>query len=168
MVKDGQTIVIGGLFRDTVDTTRNQIPLLGNLPFIGAAFRSTVDKTKREEVIVMLTPHIIEESAQTEGLARAEDIQRKRFGAKNELQSIGRAKMVEDHYVKAARFYAEGDNESAMSEVDLALKLRPTYLEALRLKEKIIRQTNPEEAKKLERIILEAIDHEEAPNWQRR
>jgi type IV pilus assembly protein PilQ len=168
MVKDGQTIVIGGLFRDTVDTTRHQIPLLGNLPFIGAAFRSTVDKTKREEVIVMLTPHIIEESAQTEGLARAEDIQRKRFGAKDELQSIGRAKMAEDHYAKAAKYYVEGDNESAMSEVELSLKLRPTYLEALRLKERIIRQTNPEEAKKLERVILEVIDHEEAPNWQRR
>jgi type IV pilus assembly protein PilQ len=168
MVKDGQTIVIGGLFRDTVDTTRHQIPLLGNLPFIGAVFRSTVDKTKREEVIVMLTPHIIEESAQTEGLARAEDIQRKRFGAKDELQSIGRAKMVEDHYAKAAKYYVEGDNESAMSEVELSLKLRPTYLEALRLKERIIRQTNPEEAKKLERVILEVIDHEEAPNWQRR
>ena len=168
MVKDGQTIVIGGLFRDTVTTTRNQVPLLGNLPFIGAAFRSTVDKSKREEVIVMLTPHIIEESAQTEGLARAEDIQRKRFGAKDELQSIGRAKMAENHYANAAKYYIEGDNESAMSEVDLALKLRPAYLEALRLKERIIRQTNPEEAKKLERVILEAIDHEEAPNWQRR
>jgi type IV pilus assembly protein PilQ len=168
MVKDGQTIVIGGLFRDTIDTTRNQVPLLGNLPIIGAAFRSTVDKSKREEVIVMLTPHIIEESAQTEGLARAEDIQRKRFGAKGELQSIGRAKMAEDHYANAARYYVEGDNESAMNEVGLALKLRPSYLEALRLKERILSQTDPDEAKKMERIMLEAIDRENAPNWQRR
>jgi type II secretory pathway component GspD/PulD (secretin) len=168
MVKDGQTIVIGGLFRDTVDTTRHQIPLLGNLPIVGAVFRSTVDKVKREEVIVMLTPHIIEESAQTEGQARADDIRRKRFGAKDELQSISRAKMAEDHYARAAKYYVEGDNESAMTEISAALTLRPSYIEAIRLKERIIGQTAPEEAEKLERVILENIDREEAPNWLRK
>jgi type IV pilus assembly protein PilQ len=168
MVKDGQTIVIGGLFRDSVSTTRNQVPLLGDLPIIGAAFRSTVDKVKREEVIVMLTPHIIGEPKETEGIARAEDIRRKRFGAKDELQSISKAKIVEDHYAKAARYYVEGDNESAMKEVDLALTLRPSYLEAIRLKERIISRTDPDEVKNLERNTLESIDHEAAPNWQRR
>jgi len=168
MVKDGQTIVIGGLFRDKVETTRNQVPLLGNLPIVGAAFRSTVDKVKREEVIVMLTPHIIEESAQTEGQARADDIRRKRFGAKDELQSISRAKMAEDHYARAAKYYVEGDNESAMTEISAALTLRPSYIEAIRLKERIIGQTAPEEAEKLERVILENIDREEAPNWMRK
>jgi type IV pilus secretin PilQ/predicted competence protein len=168
IVKDGQTIVIGGLFRDTVDTTRHQVPLLGNLPIIGAVFRTTVDKVKREEVIVMLTPHIIEESAQTEGLARAEDMQRKRFGAKDTLQGFGRAKLAEDHYAKAAQYFVEGNNESATKELDIALTLRPTYLEALRLKERILAQTNPDEAKKMERVILEALNREEAPNWQRR
>jgi len=168
MVKDGQTIVIGGLFRDTIDTTRHQVPLLGNLPIIGVVFRSTVDKVKREEVIVMLTPHIIEESAQTEGLARAEDMQRKRFGAKDALQGFGRAKLAEDHYAKAAQYFVEGDNESATKELDIALTLRPTYLEALRLKERILAQTNPDEAKKMERVILESLDREEAPNWLRR
>jgi type IV pilus secretin PilQ/predicted competence protein len=168
IVKDGQTIVIGGLFRDTVDTTRHQVPLLGNLPIIGAVFRTTVDKVKREEVIVMLTPHIIEESAQTEGLARAEDMQRKRFGAKDTLQGFGRAKLAEDHYAKAAQYFVEGNNESATKELDIALTLRPTYLEALRLKERILAQTNPDEAKKMERVILEALDREEAPKWQRR
>ena len=168
MVKDGQTIVIGGLFRDKVETTRNQVPLLGNLPIVGAAFRSTVDKVKREEVIVMLTPHIIEESAQTEGQARADDIRRKRFGAKDELQSISRAKMAEDLYEKSAKYYVEGDNESAMTEISAALTLRPSYIEAIRLKERIIGQTAPEEAEKLERVILENIDREEAPNWMRK
>ena len=168
IVRDGQTIVIGGLFRDTVDTTRHQVPLLGDLPIIGAVFRTTVDKVKREEVIVMLTPHIIEESAQTEGQARAEDMQRKRLGAGDALQGFGRAKLAEDHYAKAAQFFVEGNNEMAMKELDIALTLRPTYLEALRLKERILAKTNPDEAKKMDRIILESLDREEAPNWQRR
>ena len=168
IVKDGQTIVIGGLFRDVITTNKAQVPLLGNLPILGAIFRWTSDKVERQEVIVLLTPHIIEEPAQTEGQARAEDVRRKRFGAKDELQSISRTKMAEDHYANAARYYVEGNCESAMKEVDLALTLRPTYLEAIRLKERIIGQRDPDEVKKLERNVLESIDHEAAPNWQRR
>ncbi len=168
MVKDGQTIVIGGLFRDTIDTTRHQVPLLGDLPVVGGAFRSTVDKSKREEVIVMLTPHIIEEPSQTEGLARAEDISRKRSAAKDEMQWIDRARRAQDSYAKAVKFYLQGDNESAMRELVVALKFRPTYLEAVRLKEKIIAEVSPDDAKKMERIILESMDRKEAPKWRRR
>ncbi len=168
LVKDGETIVIGGLFRDSIKTVRNQVPLLGDLPLVGALFRGTEDVTGRQEVIVLLTPHIVNEPADTGGKARAEDIQRKRFGAKDAMQEIDRAKMAEDHYANAARFYIEGDNESAMKEISLALKLRPTYLEAIRLKERILSQTDPDEVKKMERIMLESIDSEAAPNWQRR
>jgi type IV pilus assembly protein PilQ len=168
MVKDGQTIVIGGLFRDVTTTNRAQVPLLGNLPILGAVFRWTSDKVERQEVIVLLTPRIIEEPEQTEGQARAEDVRRKRFGAKDALQGFGRAKLAEDHYAKAAQYFVEGDNESATKELDIALTLRPTYLEALRLKERILAQTNPDEAKKMERVILESLDREEAPNWLRR
>ncbi len=168
LVKDGQTIVIGGLFRDKVTTRRTQMPLLGNLPILGAAFRGTSDKVERQEVMVLLTPHIINEPGETEGQARADDIRRKRFGAKDAMQGIGRARLAEDHYAKAAQYFVEGDNESATKELDIALTLRPTYLEALRLKERILAQTNPDEAKKMERVILEALDREEAPNWQRR
>jgi len=78
MVKDGQTIVIGGLFRDVVVTSRSQIPLLGDLPLIGALFRGTSDSTTRQEVIVLLTPHIIEEPGETNSDARVDDIRRKR------------------------------------------------------------------------------------------
>jgi len=50
IVKDGQTIVIGGLFRDVIVASRTQIPLLGDLPFIGALFRKTTDRVERQEV----------------------------------------------------------------------------------------------------------------------
>ncbi len=168
MVKDGQTIVIGGLFRDTVSTVRNQVPVLGDIPIVGLLFRGKADQIKREEVVVLLTPHIVVEPSETEGNARAEDVRRKRYGAQDELQTISRGRMAEEFYAKAARLHVEGDNESAMRELQKALRLRPAYLEAIRLKERILAQTNPDEAKKLERIILEGIDKEEAPKWLRR
>ena len=168
MVKDGQTIVIGGLFRDTVSTVRSQVPVLGDIPIIGLLFRGKADQIKREEVVVLLTPHIVEEPSETDGIARAEDVRRKRYGAQDEVQTVSRGRMAEEFYAKAARLHVEGDNESAMKELQKSLRLRPAYLEAIRLKERILAQTDPDEAKKLERIILEGIDKQEAPKWLRR
>ena len=168
LVKDGETIVIGGLFRDVITTTRSQVPLLGDLPLIGAAFRGTTDRTQREEVIIMLTPHIISEPSQLDGQARADDISRKQAGAKDGLNPLSRRKMAEDHYAKAVRCRKEGDSISAMKELCEALRLRPTYLEAIRLKERILAESSPDEVEKLERIMLEDVDQKEAPKWRRR
>jgi type IV pilus assembly protein PilQ len=168
IVKDGETIVIGGLFRDVVTTSRSQVPILGDVPFVGALFRGTNDRTERQEVIVLLTPHIIVEPNETEGEARAVDISRKRFGAKDGLQWIDRARLAEDRYAKAVKLYDQNELASAMRQLNMALNLRPTYLEAIRLKERIISESSPEEAEKLERIMLEDIDRENAGKWLRK
>lgn len=161
LVKDGETIVIGGLFRDYVSTTRSQVPLLGDIPFLGALFRGTSDLTQRVEVIILLTPHIIEEPEDTGGDKAQADIDRKTDGVRKGLQWIGRRKLAEDRYIKAARYYVEGNTEAAIKELTYVLSLRPTYLEAIRLKEKIIAELSPEEAQKMDRIILKAVESED-------
>lgn len=168
VVRDGQTIVIGGLFRDVVSSGRNQVPLLGDLPFVGALFRSTNDTSQREEVIILLTVHIIEKPEQAEGEARAADVSHKRYGARQGLQWISRARLAEDRYARAVQHYADANSLEALYELNTVLELRPNYLEALRLKERIIHETAPDEAARMERIMLEIIEREEAPNWRRR
>jgi len=78
MVKDGQTIVIGGLFRDSITSSRSQVPLLGDVPVVGELFKGTTDQSVRQEVIILLTPHIIEAPLELKGDERAADIERKR------------------------------------------------------------------------------------------
>jgi len=168
MVKDGQMIVIGGLFQDTVDTRKSKIPVLGDLPFVGSIFRGTADQYVRKEVMVLLVPHIIEEPGEVQGEARAEDVSRKRFGAKEQMQWISRTRLAEDRYAKAAKYYIEGDSEAALNELRTVLELYPTYLEAMRLKERIISETEPDGAAKIERNILKAIERQEADKWRRR
>lgn len=168
IVRDGQTIVIGGLFRDVVSSGRNQVPLLGDLPFVGALFRSTNDTSQREEVIILLTVHIIEEPEEAEGEARAADVSRKRYGARQGLQWISRARLAEDRYARAVQYYADANSLEALYELNTVLELRPNYFEALRLKERIIHETAPDEAARMERIMMEIIEREEAPNWRRR
>jgi type IV pilus assembly protein PilQ len=160
IVKDGETIVLGGLFRNVVTTTRSQVPILGDIPIVGLLFRGQVDLTQREEVIVMLTPHIIEEPEETNAVMAKADVARKSLGAKEEELPISRRKMTEDAYARAARFYIQGDNESAMKELKIALTLRPSYLEAIRLKEKIIAEVSPQEAQMLDRIVLDKVENE--------
>lgn len=168
IVKDGETIVIGGLFRDRIGTSRSQVPVLGSLPILGALFRGTSDTVEREEVIVMLTPRIIEEASQTDPEGRVGDVRRKRDAAKHTLQGIDRARMAEDAYARAAKHYLEGDVEKAIYNLKVALMMRPTYLEALRLRERIIAETDPEQFKRIDSVVLEEIDEQEAKDWVRR
>jgi type IV pilus assembly protein PilQ len=168
VVKDGETIVIGGLFRDNVITSRSQVPVLGDIPFVGVLFRGTKDQVQREEVIILLTPHIIREAADTDPQQRLDDIRLKRHGARDELQLLDNSKLAEDAYARAAKYYLEGNLGRATFNLKLALMLRPTYLEALRLRERIVAETNPEELKRLDSIAEEEVNRQEAPNWVRR
>lgn len=58
-VKDGETIVIGGLLQKNESTVRRKIPLLGDIPILGYLFSRT-DKTVNEvETVIFITPHIL-------------------------------------------------------------------------------------------------------------
>jgi type IV pilus assembly protein PilQ len=59
MVEDGQTIVIGGLFRKNKKTSISKVPLLGDIPILGHLFRKKITDTVKTEITVFLTPHII-------------------------------------------------------------------------------------------------------------
>lgn len=58
-VKDGESIVIGGLLREDKSNNISQIPLLGDLPLIGAMFRQNNSNSTKNEIIVLVTPHIV-------------------------------------------------------------------------------------------------------------
>jgi len=58
-VRDGETIVLGGIMGDTKTSTVNKIPLLGDIPIIGNLFRSTVKGDTRTELLIFMTPHIV-------------------------------------------------------------------------------------------------------------
>jgi len=63
-LKDGQTMAIGGLLRNQDSKNNSKLPFLGDLPFIGAAFRSSTVSKNERELIIFLTPHIIDDPDQ--------------------------------------------------------------------------------------------------------
>jgi type IV pilus assembly protein PilQ len=63
-VRDGQTLLLSGIIQESERSTVTKIPILGDIPILGALFRSTVTDNSRQELIVLLTPQIIDDSDQ--------------------------------------------------------------------------------------------------------
>jgi len=161
IVRDGQTVIIGGLFRDAVTSTRKQVPLLGNLPIIGDAFKGFNDNNRREEVIVMLTPHVIDAPDELADNEKNGDPIKAMQRARKQLNWMSTARQADDSYEKATRLYADGNTCGAMQELNWALHLRPSYAEAARLRERIVRQTAGDEGHNIENIMADVIQREQ-------
>ncbi len=58
-VKDGQTMIIGGIIEDKKTETQNKVPILSSLPFIGKLFQRKEANSGKTELMVFITPHII-------------------------------------------------------------------------------------------------------------
>ena len=61
-IKDGETLIIGGLIQETTNKSVSKIPILGDLPGIGAAFRSSTSEKVKTELVIMITPKIIKDN----------------------------------------------------------------------------------------------------------
>ena len=58
-VRDGQTVVIGGLRQEEERAVRTRVPILGNLPLLGSLFRSSRSVTTRTDLVVFITPRVL-------------------------------------------------------------------------------------------------------------
>lgn len=63
LVSDGETIVIGGVFSNTQSATVDKVPFLGDLPYLGRMFRRDVVRDSKSELLVFLTPRIMNNQA---------------------------------------------------------------------------------------------------------
>ncbi len=75
-VKDGQTVVIGGLISDRYEEIEKKIPLLGDLPLIGAIFRNRSETIEKTELLIVLTPHVISNAGKADLDRRADELSR--------------------------------------------------------------------------------------------
>lgn len=57
-LKEGETIILGGLIRDEENVQYNKIPILGSIPLLGRLFRSRSSNTEKSELVIYLTPHV--------------------------------------------------------------------------------------------------------------
>jgi type IV pilus assembly protein PilQ len=61
-LRDGQTLILSGIIQDSERTSVSKVPILGDIPLLGSLFRKTNKANQRNEVIVLLTPQVMDDS----------------------------------------------------------------------------------------------------------
>lgn len=61
-VNDGQTVILGGIYEISSTNDISKVPFLGDIPFLGNLFKNTNKQDKKVELVIMITPHVINDS----------------------------------------------------------------------------------------------------------
>ena len=127
VVKDNQTVVIGGLIEERVEENISKVPLLGDIPLLGWLFKNTSYKKNKINLIVFLTPHIVKEASHLERLTENKKVE---FARTEEMYKQG------ELLVK----FKEDTSEERISEIvsaegaSIASALKPKGLYRIKLK----------------------------------
>jgi type II secretory pathway component GspD/PulD (secretin) len=70
MAKDGLTVVVGGMITHQTSENVEKIPFLGDIPLLGTLFRKTEEVDKKEELVLLITPHVFTTPEEAEAVSR--------------------------------------------------------------------------------------------------
>jgi len=143
-VDDGDTIVIGGLLRETEKETRAGVPFLSRLPIIGSLFTYKTTEKEKTDLLIFITPYILPEKMEEENIIE------KRRPTKVEIEEI---------YQKGLNYKKNGEYEKARESFEEVMKKSVTYgfSDYLTTAEKELVELERLEKKKLEKEKREAI-----------
>jgi type IV pilus assembly protein PilQ len=137
-VRDGQTLVLGGLFEEQTTVSNSQVPLLGDIPILGAAFSGHDNSVSRREIIFMITPKIVaDELIDETGRQGKEFVNSLRAGMREGLLPFSREKMSSQSNQNAFEAINSNDFELAMFHFDSSLRLNPNQPEVRRMRSEI-------------------------------
>lgn len=158
-VRDGQTLVLGGLFRESTRITRRQVPVLGDVPILGAAFRGQDDEIVRSEIIFLITPSVVKDDVLWEigkdTLKVAENIQ---VGARAGLLPFSRTKVTSNYNQQAVDAFNRGDMKTSHYFINNSLRLHSNQPEMIKLREQVTgARERAHERSLLERMIRKEL-----------
>jgi type IV pilus assembly protein PilQ len=153
-VKNGQTLVLGGLFKEDTVIERRQVPGLGDIPLVGGAFKGYDDELKREEIIFLVTPTIVKDQLAKVWADEATDfLSAVRIGSREGLLPWSRESLTTSQNQKAFDALAKGDAALALHHVENSLRLSANQPEIIRLREEL-RGSRSAEAADYERSMM--------------
>ena len=137
-VKDGQTLVLGGLFKEDTTIERRQVPGLGDVPILGAAFKGYEDSLTREEIIFLITPTIVKDDIAKIWSEDADEFAKSvRIGAREGLLPWSRDTLTTAQNQQALEALAKGDRDLALHHAENSLRLSHNQPEMIRLREEL-------------------------------
>jgi type IV pilus assembly protein PilQ len=137
-IRDGQTLVLGGLFKESTKTTKRQVPFLGDIPILNLAFTGQDDTVDRDEIIFLITPSIVHDEVLwemgAEGLGYTDAV---RVGARRGLLPFSREQMTSGYNTKALDAFRDGDLKRALHWANTSLNLSKDQAAMIMLREDI-------------------------------
>lgn len=134
VVPDQQTVVLGGLVRDSESQSVSKVPILGDIPVLGYLFRSTTTTIQKQNLLLMLTPYIIESNADLEKIRKRKQEEREEF-----LSFFGRKDMS---YVRSVNY----DKKHGLLEtIRQAIDSKESELNAIREAQSIVEVAREDE-----------------------
>ncbi|MGD2125827.1 MAG: type II secretion system secretin GspD [Desulfobacteraceae bacterium] len=162
IIKDGNTVVIGGLIDDTLTEGTTMTPCLGTIPGFGWFFKSVSDTERRTNLYIFLTPHIIETPAEADAVyqEKKEEIDRVQEGAIKlyegrresgddvRLSELGYAYLEAKEYDKAKEHFLKAleinpENPYALLNMGVVYEAEGKRGEAIKMYERVI-SLNPD------------------------
>lgn len=139
---DGRTIIIGGLIKSDLRRNGTQIPYLGSIPLIGPAFRQKQEKTTRDELIVLLTPRIVDAAhIPSDGEKLRDVFEQQHENLADKMSPLGKRYLGRKYYRLASAAWATGDGYSALRYCNLSIHFDAGNLEAAQLRNAVTQQT---------------------------
>ncbi|MDR0529002.1 MAG: hypothetical protein LBG69_05260 [Zoogloeaceae bacterium] len=120
--RDGLTVAVGGMISQRVSDAEDKVPLLGNIPVLGMLFKKTARANARKQLVLLITPHILETPEESEALAREKEAAIKKLDGGNNSAlrmrlNASRASMFNMEYgLAASPFSARKNSETAQEE----------------------------------------------------
>ena len=84
--KDGETIVLGGVFSDTITKGTDKVPVLGDIPGIKHLFSKESERHQKRELVIFVTPHILRKGETPDAFKQ------KRIGVNEQIMAKGENK----------------------------------------------------------------------------
>ena len=162
-VKNGQTLVLGGLFKEKTVIDRRQVPGLGDVPLIGNAFKGYNDDLHREEIIFLVTPTIVKDEIAKVWSDEAREFEHAvRIGAREGLLPWSRDTLTTAQNQKAFEAMGKGDRDLALFHCENSLRLSHNQPEMVRFHEELVGQGSTAqsdfERSMLRRMIQKQMD----------
>jgi general secretion pathway protein D len=88
-VKDGQTMIIGGIIKDDKTETVHKTPILGDIPFVGRLFQRKDNRAEKTELMVFITPHVVYDD---EDANKVTEEQKSKLHLQNKSNDLNRKK----------------------------------------------------------------------------
>jgi type IV pilus assembly protein PilQ len=147
MCQNGSTVILGGLIREDLQNDTNQLPLLGSMPLLGALFRHKDEKTTKQEILVLITPRLMDEPILSqEGAKLGNEFLRRQSVVFDKMSPIGRRHFGLQYFRKAKAAWNAGDPTVALKYANLAIEHDPLNREAIALRDEIAEVAAPQES----------------------